>query len=122
MSLGWFKRLRIESTTKDIISGIVQEVDATLQINPGSTLEEALRLVDKKRPIRFPGEENISTDLHSLFTMMVLKAYRYKRAFDRDASSEEDIELVLKIAYDYMNMVLSKTKDDYENLMKTCRK
>jgi hypothetical protein len=84
-------------------------------------LEEALRLVDKKRPIRLPGEENISTDLHSLFAMMVLKAYRYKRAFDRDTSSEENSELVLKIACDYMNMVLSKTKDDYENLMKTYR-
>ncbi len=116
MSLGWFKKLIIESTTKDIISGIVQEVDATLRISPGLTLEEALRLVNKRRPIRISEEENISTDLHSLFAMMVFKAYRYKRAFDQDAYSQEHTELVLKIAYDYMNMVVSKTKDDYESL------
>ena len=113
MSLGWFKKLTIESTTKNIISGIVQEVDATLRINPDLTLEEALRLVDKERRILLPGEEKIKADLQSVFAMMVIKAYRYKRALDRDASGEEHTKLVLKIAYDYMNAITAKSKDDY---------
>lgn len=113
MSLGWFKKLTIENTTKNIISGIVQEVDETLRINPGLTLEEALRLVDKKRGIFYLNEEKLKTDLYSPFTMMVMKAYRYKRAFDRDASSEEHTKLVIKNAYDYMNMIIAKSKDDY---------
>ena len=118
MSVGLFKKLIIKRTTNIVMSGIAEDVGKTLRINPDLTLEEALRLVDEKRLIRFRGEENISTDLHSLFAVMVLKAYRYKRPFDLDACGQEHTELVFKIAYDYMNMVLAKTKDDYERVMK----
>lgn len=116
MSLGWFKKRIIESTTKNIIKGIVQKVDATLRINPDFTLEEALRIVDKNRGIFFPDEESFTTDLQNLFIMMVWKAYRYERASDRDASSKEHAEIVIGIANDYMSMLISKTKNDYENL------
>lgn len=116
MSIGWFKKWRIESTTKEIIRGIIQEVETILRNNPGLTLEESLRLVDKQRNMFFPDEENIKSDLYSLFGMMVYKAYRCNRASDMDSCGQEHAKLVLQIAYDYLNMVCSKTSSDFKKL------
>jgi hypothetical protein len=110
MSLGWVKKFTIKNTTEHIISGIIKEVGEKLRINPELTLEETLRLVDKEMPIRLPGEENLKNDLYSLFSMMVMKVYRYKHASDRDAASEDHTKLVIKISHDYMDMIISKSK------------
>ena len=116
MSIGWFKKLRIETTTNVIILDIVQELNIVIQYNSNLTLEESLRIVDKNRPMHFPDEENIKTDLYSLFGMMVYNAYRYKRASDIDACGQEHAELVMQTAYDYLNKVKSKTKEDFEKI------
>lgn len=116
MSIGWLKKWRIESATKEIIRGIIQEVEIILRNNPGLTLEESLKLVDKQRNLFFPDEKDIKTDLYSLFGMIVYKAYRCKRASDMDSCGQEHAKLVLQIAYDYLNEVTSKTNDDFEKL------
>ena len=119
MSLGCFKKRIIESITKEIIRGIVQEVDAEIQISPDLTLEGALRLVNKRRGVFAPSEEAEEDikDWGVLFGIMVLKAYRWKRAFDPDSASIEHTTLVVEIARDYINMVSSKTKDDFKKLL-----
>ena len=119
MSLGWFKKRIIESTIKEIVRGILRDVFVTLQAKPGLTWEEALRLVNKRRGVFAPSEEAEETikDWGVLFGIMVLKAYRWKRAFDPDSASIEHVTLVAKIAFDYVNMALSKTKEDLEKLL-----
>ncbi|PIS37284.1 MAG: hypothetical protein COT35_06790 [Nitrospirae bacterium CG08_land_8_20_14_0_20_52_24] len=117
MAIGWFKKRIIQNTTREVIRGIVKATDITLRINPGLNLEEALRFVNKERGMFYPNEEKLTTDLYGLFSMMVLKAYRYKRPSDIDALLAEHSELILKIAWDYMDKVLSKSKDDLENLI-----
>jgi cytochrome c-type biogenesis protein CcmH/NrfG len=113
---GSLKKASIEATTKKLIQGIVTEAEVTLRINPRLSLIEALNEVNNKRSTHFPDEENITTDLYSLFSIMVWKAYLYERAYDPESPSREHQAIVTKIAHDYIDMVLSKTKDDFEAL------
>ena len=103
MSLGLFKRLIIEKTTKKIISKIMRNVNRTLQANPRLTVEESLSIIDKKKGIFFPSEPIPPTDLKSLFTMIVWKSYQYECSRDPAAASPEHREIVVKMVNDYLN-------------------
>lgn len=103
MSVGWFKRSFIELTTKKIINEIILNIDRTLQDNPDLTMEEALKLIYKKRCIFFPGEQENATDLKSLFTIIVWRAYRYKRFSDPMAASQEHRDIIFKTVHNYLN-------------------
>jgi hypothetical protein len=103
MSLGLFKRLIIEKNTKKVISKIMRNVDRTLQANPRLTVEESLSIIDKKKGIFSPSEQLPSTDLKSLFTMIVWKSYQHECSRDHSAASPEHREIVVKIVNDYLN-------------------
>ncbi|MHB8136913.1 MAG: hypothetical protein ACYDGO_00820 [Smithellaceae bacterium] len=109
MSLGLFQRFVIIRTTKKVINKIMRNIDQTLQANPRLTLEESLRIIDKKKGIFFPDEQYTATDLKSLFTMIVWKSYQYERSSNPDAASPAHRESVVKIVNDYLN---------YENMAK----
>ena len=66
-------------------------------------MEEALKLIDKKRRIFFPGEQENATDLKSLFAMIVWRAYRYKRFSDPMAASQEHRDIIFKTVQNYLN-------------------
>lgn len=103
MSLGLFKRFIIEKNTKKVISKIMRNVDQTLQANPRLTVEESLGIIDKKKGIFFPSEQLPSTDLKSLFTMIVWRSYQYECSRDHSEASPEHREIVVKTVNDYLN-------------------
>jgi hypothetical protein len=103
MSPGLFNRLIIEKNTKKVISKIMRNVDQTLQANPRLTVEESLGIIDKKRGIFIPSEPPASTDLKSLFTMIVWKSYQYEYFRDPAAASPEHREIVVKMVNDYLS-------------------
>lgn len=103
MSVGWFKRLMIDHTTKKIIDETIMNIDHILQDNPHLMLEEALKVIDKKRCIFFPGEQDHPLDLKSLFAAIVWKAYRYKRFSDPMAASPEHRGVVFQTVHHYLN-------------------
>lgn len=103
MPVGWFKGLCVERTAIIVINETIHNIDRTLQDNPDLTMVEALKLIDKKRRIFFPGEPDHSEDLKSLFTMIVWKAYRYKRFSDPMAASPEHRDLIFKTVQNYLN-------------------
>jgi uncharacterized Zn finger protein (UPF0148 family) len=108
-NIGWFKKKRIEATTRNIIQQIVKQVDFALRENPSLSLQDALIEVNK-RGVHFPNEENIITDLSSLFAMMVYKAYNIECfPHDPEALNKDRVEFVMNIAHDYMNMVMSNS-------------
>lgn len=103
MSVGWLGRLMIEHTTKQMINETIVNIDRILQDNPHLTMEEALKVIDKKRCIFFPGEEEKPSDLKSLFMTIVWKSYRYKRFSDPRAASPEHRDVVFKTVHHYLN-------------------
>jgi hypothetical protein len=105
----WFEKKRIEVTTKRIIQKISKQVHETFQVNPLLSFGEVLIEINNKRGIYLPDEENMVTDLYSLFSAMVYKAYRYERSHDPEALSKYNLELVRKITYDYMHIMMQNS-------------
>jgi len=105
----WFKNKIIEATTNNIIKQIVNEIHFMFQENPRLSIGEVLIKINNKRGIYLPDEENIVTDLYSLFSVMVYKAYRYERSRDPEALSKHNLEIVLKITHDYMHMMMQNS-------------
>lgn len=103
MSVGWCKRLMIEHITRKIIDETLINVDRALQDNPHLTIEEALKVIDKKRCIFFPGEQDHPSDLKSLFSVIVWKAYRYRRFSDPVAASLDHRHVVFQTVYRHLN-------------------
>jgi len=108
-NIGWFKKKIIEATTKRIIQKISKQVHLTFQLNPLLSLGEVLIEINNKRGVYLPDEENMITDLYSLFSAMVYKAYLYERSHDPEALSKYNLELVMKITYDYMHMMMQNS-------------
>ncbi len=108
MSLGWLKTAATERTIKTIIKKIIHNMDQIMQKDPGLSVEETLKIIDKKQGVFFPGDQTVVTDLKSLFTMVIWKAYRNARLSDPDASSPDHRELVAKLVHHYLN-------DEYAN-------
>lgn len=103
MSLGWLKTAATERTIKKIIKKIIHSLDQTMQKDSGLSVEEALKIIDKKQGVFFPADQTVETDLKSQFTMVVWKAYRNARLSDPDASSPDHRELVAKLVHHYLN-------------------
>ena len=116
MPLGSAKITTMEMATRRIINEITRDTSVTLKANPRLTLEEALRAVNTRRGTLYPDEHTLTKDLHSLFVMMVWKAYAYEHASDPDTTTEECFKFVTKTAYQYMDSAISKTEVDFEGV------
>jgi len=103
MPLGWYKKKAVEKSVKKVIARIIHSVDQTIEKNPGLTMEEALKIVDKKQGVFFPAEPSDSGDLKSLFTIIVWKSYRSAHLQDPGASSPERREFVTVLVQRYLN-------------------
>lgn len=103
MSLGRFEKKAIEISVKKATDKIIRTVDQTIEKNPALTMEEALRIVEKKQGVFFPAEQSDDGDLKSLFTRIVWKAYRSAHLQDPDASSPERREFVSGLVQRYLN-------------------
>jgi len=118
MSLGWFERNTVEKTVKKVIGRIMRNVDQTIEKNPGLKMEEALKIVDRKQGVFFPGEKSDTKDLKSLFTLIVWKGYRNLRLSNPRASSREHRELVYSIVHDYLHNQESAPQPRYKKILK----
>jgi len=118
MSLGWFEKKSVEKTVKKVIDRIVRNVDQTIGKNPGLTMEEALKIVDRKQGVFFPGETSDAKDLKSLFALIVWKGYRNIRISDPKSSSREHREFVRQMVCDYLNDQNSASQPRYRKILK----
>lgn len=118
MALGWFEKNAVEKTVKKVINRIMRNVDQTIEKNPGLKMEEALKIVDRKQGVFFPGEKSDTKDLKSLFALIVWKGYRNVRLSDPKASSREHRELVYSMVYDYLHNQESAPRPRYIKILK----
>lgn len=118
MPLGRLKKAAIKRTTKKAIKEVMESVDRTLQRHPDLSVEDALRMIDRKKGIFFPDEQIAAMDLKSLFTLIIWKSYRYAHLSDPDASSSERREFVAGLVHDYLSDDKVDKKFKYKKVLK----
>ena len=118
MSLRWFEKNAVEKTAKKVIDRIMRNVDQTMKKNPGLTVEEALKIVDRQQGVFFPADKIDTKDLKSLFALIVWKGYRNITLSDPDASSEERRKYVSRIVDEYLKDQNSTTQAGYKKIVR----
>ncbi len=101
-SMGWFEKKALERSVERAIAAVVRNVERTIEKNPGLSMEEALKIVDKKQSVFFPGEQHDGDDLKSLFAGMVWKSYKRAHLQNPEASSPEHREMVFDLVRRYL--------------------
>ena len=100
---GWINRILVKRNINKIIRTVMVKVERTLQKNPGLTVEDTLKIIDKKMGIFFPNDKSETMDLKSLFTMIVWKSYRHARLSDPESSSPTHREWVTSLVEEYLH-------------------